>query len=332
MTNKFQFNILKVKTLHLFLVLIFGTLFFTSCEKNNIDNYKIVKDKFKVDTVDVNPFISALNTFSTDTLYLECIKIPLPVGFIRESGKSVKVNTSQELDQLSNSNDLIMDFDYPFQSIVNGQSVQINSIEDIAVNLQFCNSTYDCNSQDAHVLLFFNSLNILTLNKYEYDIIYPVNLIVEGKLVTINNGDEYLPAVGGSPFQLLKTKLVFPISIKQFGRTIILNSDEDVCNFYKTLDEPCGNKPAHIQFFFNEGGGTPINCTYFINYPVKITNNGVAKTINTRFDYLSELNGTSSAYNDIKLVYPVNVTKYKGSNNVVFTDDASICTYLNNCK
>ena len=193
-------------------------------------------------------------------------------------------------------------------------------------------TVYDCSHSPAHVLLFFNALNILTMNNYVYEINYPVDLIVEGNPVTLNSDDQYLPAVGGSPFDLLETDLVYPITITQFGRDIQLNSDADVCAFYETLDEDCTNKPAHIQFFFNEGGGAPVNCAYFINYPVSITSNGSTIQIQTRDDYLSELNASPTAYNDIDLVYPVTATKFANGQQVNIGSAADMCQYLDNCQ
>ncbi|GAB4407804.1 MAG: hypothetical protein OHK0039_10450 [Bacteroidia bacterium] len=165
-----------------------------------------------------------------------------------------------------------------------------------------------------------------------YEINYPVTLLVQGNQVVINNDSEYLPAVGGSPSNLLPTDLVYPITITQFGRDIVLNSDTDVCQFYQTLDEPCTNKPAHIQFFFNEGSGTRISCTYFIDYPVSIISDGDTLQIQTRDAYLTELNASPNAYNDIELIYPVGAAKFIDGSQLSFGSDADLCQYLNSCQ
>jgi hypothetical protein len=229
--------------------------------------------------------------------------------------------------------DSLVDFVYPFTAISNNSVFQIGEIDDLALALIACASTtLDCSDLDAHVLLFFNALNILTTNNYVYEINYPVTLLVEGNQVVINSDSQYLPAIGGSPFSYLETELVYPITITQFGRDIILNSDADVCQFNETLSEACVNKPPHIQFFFNEGGGTPLNCAYFISYPVEIVSNNDTLQIQTRDDYLNELNSSPNAYGDIELVYPVGATKFVDGQQLSFGADADICQYLNNCQ
>lgn len=312
---------------------LFVAILFSACRKNNFDEI-ITKDPgYKIDTIDVNPLLRDLRVLTPDTLYIDCVRIPFPVELLQASGNTITINSEAELDAAIMLADSIVDFVYPFEAVSNNVVTQIEKVEDLAVALTLCASTpVDCLDQDAHVLLFFNGLNILTLNRYVYDINYPVTLIVEGNQVVINNDDEYLPAVGGSPFNLLKTELVYPITVTQFGQNIVLNSDADVCQFYKTLDEPCGNKPSHIQFFFNEGPGTPINCTYFINYPLEVNLNGNTIQIQSRNDYLDLLNSSPFAYNGIELVYPVNVSKYIGSQQVIFGSDADICQYLDNCN
>jgi hypothetical protein len=328
-------NVMKHSILSTFGFLLLSLTVLSSCDKSSIDFIEPKVSEKNPDTVDVNPYMVALKSFNTDTLYLDCIRIPLPVDVERASGKTLTINDSKDIVAVNKSNDPAVDFVYPVSALGKTGPIVLNNVEDIIINLQYCsgsNQTNDCSNTDAHVLLFFNSLNIMTLNRYEYDIIYPVSLIVEGKKVTINSDDEYLPAVGGSPFDLLEAELEYPVAVKQFGRTIVMNNDVDVCNFYKTLDEPCSNKPAHIQFFYNEGGGTPINCTYFINYPVDIDVSGTTKRINSKSDYVAILNSSSQSYQNIKLIYPLEVTKYKGSQSQIFVSDASLCDYLTNCK
>lgn len=328
-------NVMKHSIFLTFGFLLLSLTVLSSCDKTSIDFIEPKVSDKNPDTVDVNPYMVALKSFNTDTLYLDCIRIPLPVDVQRASGKTLTINDSKDIVAVNKSNDPAVDFVYPVSALGKTGPIVLNNVEDIIINLQYCsgsNQTNDCSNTDAHVLLFFNSLNIMTLNRYEYDIIYPVSLIVEGKKVTINSDDEYLPAVGGSPFDLLEAELEYPVAVKQFGRTIVMNNDVDVCNFYKTLDEPCSNKPAHIQFFYNEGGGTPINCTYFINYPVDIDVSGTTKRINSKSDYVAILNSSSQSYQNIKLIYPLEVTKYKGSQSQIFVSDASLCDYLTNCK
>lgn len=323
---------------------IFATFFlallFSACDKQNIDEIIPEDALFPIDTVVANPLIKSLQTTSNtsqDSLQLDCIKIPFPMDFLQASGNTATANSETELDSLSLLPDSLVDFVYPFDGYIGTTAYTFQDIEDFIPALQICGSividtSFDCSEQLPHVLLFFNALNILTTNKYVYDINYPVTLVVDGTQVVLNQDDDYLPAIGGSPFNFLPTDLVYPITITQFGRDIVLNNDNDVCAFYQTLGEPCANKPGHIQFFFNEGAGTAINCSYFINYPVDIISDGDTLNIQTRSEYLTELNTAPNAYDDIELIYPVSATKFNNGAQLSFSSGSDLCQYLNTCQ
>ncbi|MDP5171652.1 MAG: hypothetical protein NWR72_15505 [Bacteroidia bacterium] len=320
----------------IFSMLLLGLLF-ASCDKQNIDEIIPESPVFQTDTIDVNPYVKSLQSVNQDSLKLDCISIPLPIDFLQASGNTVTVNTEAELDSVSLLPDSLVDFVYPFDGYIGTSVVTFQQVEDFIPALITCgsiviDSTFNCSNQLPHVLLFFNALNIFTLNRYVYEINYPVTLVVNGTQVVLNQDSDYLPAIGGSPSNLPPTDLVYPITITQFGRDIVLNSDNDVCAFYQTLDEPCANKPEHIQFFFNEGPGRPINCTYFIDYPVGIVSDGDTLQIQTRDEYLTELNSSPNAYNDIELLYPVTATEFNNGQQIIFGSGSDICQYYNNCQ
>ena len=321
---------------------IFSTLLlallFSACDRQNIDEIIPENEAYQPTTVIANPVVKNLQTTPTaDSLKVDCITIPFPVDFLQSSGNTVTVNTETELDSVILLPDSLVDFVYPFDGYIGTTAYTFQDIEDFILALQVCgtiviDTTFNCSEQQPHVLLFFNALNILTTNRYVYEINYPVTLVVNGTQVVLNQDDDYLPAIGGSPFDFLPTDLVYPITIRQFGRDIVLNSDNDVCAFYQTLDEPCANKPEHIQFFFNEGPGTRISCTYFIDYPLQIVSDGDTLLIATRNDYLTELDSSPKAYGDIELLYPVTASKYTNGQQLVFGSGSDICQYLNSCQ
>ena len=315
------------------LLFLSSVLIFTSCQKENIDVIIPEDPGFTPDTISVNPFISQFRTQSPNYLSIECLAIPYPIEFLRASGNTVTVNSSQELDIESMQPDSLVDFVYPFSVFANSTEYTITNIKDLSEVIMSCFvEEYECGNIEPHVLLFFNALNIFTLNRYEYKINYPVTLVIQGNSVVIDNDSQYLPAIGGNPSSLPKVELVYPITITQFGRTIVLNNDQDVCEFYETLNEPCQNKPAHIQFFFNEGSGTPINCTYFINYPVTVSLSGTNIVVQSREAYRELLNSSSNAYNNIQLVYPVTAWRFRNNQQLTFGSGGEICQYLNNCR
>ncbi len=312
-------------------------MLFTACDRQNVEEIVPESASFQPTTVAFNPVVKNLQSFGPDSLLLDCIKIPFPVDFLQASGNTVTVSSEAELDSVSMLTDSLVNFVYPFDGYVGSNSITFQDIDDFIPALQICgsiviDSTIDCSYLKPHVLLFFNSLNIFTLNNYPYTINYPVTLVVNGSQVVLTQDSDYLPAIGGSPSNFPPTDLVYPITITQFGRDIVLNNDNDVCEFYQTLEEPCVNKPEHIQFFFNEGPGRPINCTYFINFPVDIVSDGDTLQIATRNDYLSELNSSPNAYDDIELIYPVSATEFTNGSQLTFGSGSDICLYLNNCQ
>jgi hypothetical protein len=268
-----------------------------------------------------------------------CLDLVYPFNVITTDSTVITVNDEDEYANLI-LNGAEVELQYPFSlSDFNGNVLLIEDILDVIEALETCGviiditdpDTVNCFGTPAHVLLFYNAFNIFTLNKYEYDVEFPFTLIVEGNPVVVNNEDEYIPAIGGNPSRFLDVEIVYPVTIFQFGREIVLNSDAEVCEFYKTLDEPCEDKPAHIQFFFNEGGGVPINCAYFIEFPLEIVLNADTIQVQSRDDYLAELN-TPNAYDEIELVYPVSAINFNSGQQISFGTDADICDYLDNCQ
>ena len=267
-----------------------------------------------------------------------CLDLVYPANVVTPDGTVIVIQNEDDYANLILSGTEV-ELQYPFSLVdSSGTVIVVEEILDLIDALASCGVLIEtentdsvlCGVVDAHVLLFFNGLNIFTVNNYPYDINYPVTLIVEGNPVVVNNDDEYLPAIGGSPSNLKPTDIQYPISITQFGRVLVFNNDEEVCAFHRTLDEDCVNKPGHIQFFFNEGPGRPISCTYFIEYPVEIELNGNTIQIPSREDYLNQLTG-QAAYDNIELVYPVSALRFEDGQQVTFGSDTELCDYLDTC-
>jgi hypothetical protein len=320
------------------LLFLFGAILFSGCEKESFEEIVPEIPGNQVDMVEVNPLVSDLNTTSSDFIMLDCIRIPFPVDFLQASGNTITVNSEAELDAAAMLSDSIVDFIYPFE-VFNDDDVTIviEEVEDLVVALTDCviidnpdDNSGECDHFPTHASLFYNAFNIFTINQYDFEVEFPFTLIVEGNEVVVNNQDEYIPAIGGNPSRFLGVEIVYPVTITQFGQQIVLNNDDEVCEFTKTLSEECENKPAHIQFFYNEGGGMPSNCAYFIDYPVEITLDGTTIQIQDPEQYRAELNASPGAYADIELVYPVTIYQFEDYDKITFQQDSDICDYLEN--
>lgn len=321
-----------LKTLGLFIVL--AAAFLTSCDRDDVDEIVPREPDYQIDTVEVNPLARDLKTTSSEAIILDCIRIPFPVEFLQASGNTIVVNTEDEFEDATMLADSIVDFVYPFEVLdEDDNEIIIEEVEDLAIALTTCvvgPPADACEETPAHVLLYYNAFNIFTVNNYDFEVEFPFSLIVEGTEVVVNNEGEYIPAIGGNPSRFLDVEIVYPVTITQFGREIVLNSDVDVCEFWETLTAPCEDRPAHIQFFFNEGGGVPSNCAYFIDFPVSIELDGMPIQIQSNADYLSELNASPDAYDQIELVYPLTVIQFQDGDEISFQSADDICDYFNN--
>lgn len=300
----------------------------------SIGNIKEMFDAFSVcSDSQYKPLERALNGEAIHPFDCFTFVYPLDVRII-ESGTIITMNDENELVQLSLSGD---DYEFVYPLEIEDEFGVVTTINN---DLEFVQVFMDCGfliidttavnpcTVEAHILLFYNGLNIFSTNRYTYKFNYPITLIVEGTAVVLNSDSDYIPAIG-SPSRPKSAEIQYPVSVRQFGRTIILNNDQDVCDFYNTLDEPCANKPAHIQLFHNTVG-VPLSCGFFVNFPVTMTRNGVPLTFDDRNEYLTELN-SPGAYDELEVVYPVSVEKVNNGQQVTFNSDSDICDYLDNC-
>jgi hypothetical protein len=291
---------------------------FTSCEDSRYNPLPMPNDSLHVAPFDCFSFVFPLD-----------VRIVVP-------DTVATIDSEDDLIQLYLSG-VEYELIYPFDVVTeSGLTVTINAPIDFIDVLIDCSiiviDTTDnsCEQTDAYVALFYNALNIFTTNNYPYDINYPTTLIVEGTSVTLNSDDDFIPAIGGNPSRFVDAEIVYPVSVTQFGRTITLNNDDEVCDFSKTLTEPCENKPAHIQYFHNTAG-VPIDCAFFVDYPLEIINTaGNTVTIANRDDYLAELD-VPGAYDAIELVYPVTGTEVQGGQTITFANGDDICNFINQC-
>ena len=63
-----------------------------------------------------------------------------------------------------------------------------------------------------------------------------------------------------------------------------------------------------------------------------IISDGDTLNIQTRSEYLTELDTAPNAYDDIELIYPVSATKFNNGAQLNFSSGADLCQYLNNCQ
>jgi hypothetical protein len=111
----------------LLLLVLAGALFFTSCEKENIDNTDTVIDIIDPSTSVVNNVIQGLSLGNEEGLEFGCLTIVYPFEMVTEEGVNVEFNSDDEFfDYMEDSsNAWLIDFVYP---------LEISDIDDDGVN------------------------------------------------------------------------------------------------------------------------------------------------------------------------------------------------------
>ena len=143
----------------------------------------------------------------------------------------------------------------------------------------------------------------LILSGTHYTVEYPFNLVAaDGEVITINSDDEFI-------------FLILPCLITIEGP--VDNCDAD----------------AHVLLFFNAHNiFTLFPCPFDINYPVEVTIDGTAVTLNSVDDYFAETGAPFSIIGDVELVYPITVTSQEDGSTVELNSDDDVCDYITACE
>ena len=257
-----------------------------------------------------------------------CLTLNYPFNVINEDGDIISINNEDEyISLLLDGNNLTLQFPFSLTNL-DGEVYEINSLEELLAAFESCGiiitiEPITCDDLRADFVIFYNNSG-----KYPYTINYPITMIVEGVEEVFNDAEEYYDVVGYAFGQAKPAEFVYPISIRQFGRDLTFNSDQDVCDFYDYLDEPCEDKPTHIELF-HSFVFTPIDCSYFPVPPYQLSFNAQTYTLNSRDEYLDLLE-TPGAYDGIEVIYPITVQPNTGAA-FQFENDEDICAYASNC-
>lgn len=113
-------------------------LLLVACERENKDVIYANNPGYAPDTVDINPYLKQMNTFSSDTIFVSCVRIPFPVDFKQASGNVLTVNS--DLRAALNLADSVVDFVCPLSAVVNSSSRVIQGIQDFALAIVSCDT------------------------------------------------------------------------------------------------------------------------------------------------------------------------------------------------
>lgn len=205
MTNEgfAKYSIMKFLK-YLSLVLVFGALFLTSCEKDNID--EVIKTEETVITKTDNKILSKLVTSPTG-LDLGCVTINYPFGLLTINEDELIVTSDAEFEAaISDSVNFVIDFIYPLTVVMDGEEFEVNNAEELGEYFASCipDGGYTELEFPAFLINYDNSC---------YEIAYPIDLEdLDGNISTVNDEAEFADALAGAndvlffvfPFELIK--------------------------------------------------------------------------------------------------------------------------------
>ncbi len=230
-----------MKFFKLFLILvIFSCVTFYSCSDSSpIENDTPVTQKsvalrtiifelLKANPPGDRPANNSTNSNRLTAVNPFCFEFVYPLVFSYNNGTAVTVANSEGLWSIlynESSNLFLEGIVFPFQ-VVNsdGTTVTVNSENEFTALIQNCGFT-----------TFQNDLE----NSYCFDIVFPIQVSLNGQLTTINSIEE-LQIIGDAPGTNGETIIVFPINVIHDNQTIVILN---LYEFYAIIDS-CGPNPC----------------------------------------------------------------------------------------
>jgi len=274
------------------IIVVFAAALFTACEKEPID---LMIDPLEPIEVEVeekseNALIKSAGKTSTTGFAMDCITIIYPFDFELESGATITVNDSIEVESvLLSEEDYVIDFVYPVEATnQNGDIITINNIEEMAEAFIECVPTegWDDFENAGFPAFEFDGLCV--------DLVYPFSLESEnGTVTTVLNEQEFADALANAYYYFS-----FPISlVDSEGNTTFTNNEEELINALFNCDT--NNEPHTYICPFDYG------FCFEIVYPVSLIDALENISVVNNEDELYTLLFTDEV---IDFVYPITVT------------------------
>ncbi len=169
-----------------------------------------------------------------------------------------------------------------------------------------------------------------------YEIVFPFDVQLEDStIVTVEDENQYANLVLNGVEMVVQ----YPFTLTPItggGDDVEINSIDDLIVAFAECGviidygpvEDCGNAPAHILLFFNQGG----SCGFQVDYPLQVivTDTGETYDINNIDDYFVVYNMYSNQINAFEVVFPVSVTLTDGST-LIFNNYDEVCDFITGC-
>lgn len=202
-----------MKTLKILVLLVLTSVTFNACSDSNpIENESTTQKSIALRTV-LNEFKTSNNlSGKTDPANGFCFEFVYPLTFSFNNGTLVTVISLEGLiDVLSNetTNLYIEGIEFPFQVTgSNGAITTITNEEEFIALIESCG---------------FDTFNDDLSNTFCFDIVFPIQVQLNGQVTDVNSLEDLLNLVNG-PNSNGEIEIVFPISVNYNNETVVVNN------------------------------------------------------------------------------------------------------------
>ncbi|MEM9920133.1 MAG: hypothetical protein AAF990_18700 [Bacteroidota bacterium] len=298
-------------------LLLMAALFtFTSCEKESMDDQKVVTSPITPKETTTSKLVSNLRTTQTEEgLLLGCITIAYPFELALENGSSISINTEEDFTNivLDTTFCCIIDFVYPLQiELEDGTTATANDGEELGELFAACIPDTGWTTEDFPAFL-------INLDNSCYILDYPINLRhPDGTIFTANDEAEFIDLLATHELLFFE----FPITLidSENDTTFIANNVDDIFELFatcETISHPCDS------VIFGSGS---LAC-YTIVFPVDLIL--LDSTVVTAADE-NEFNNLLFNGNVAGFAYPLSLIDEDGSV-LVANDDNELFLLFNQC-
>lgn len=308
-------------TLHILLLFV-AALFFTACEKDNVDEIVIDEPDYTPNVTEGNNLLLAMRSNSSDGLDLGCLTILYPFDLELESGSTTTINTESDFTTAIDTTaaDPAVDFVYPLDILdAGGNNAQVSSIDELGQSFVACipNSGWTYGSTSGNLVPAFSFTDLC------FDLVYPVAL-------KDLNGNTYTADDEADLIDLIATVddlfFTLPITVTDAeGDELTIESYDGFSNLVESCDGIGVNPPVVI--------GGQIEVTGFgcweLQYPFTLQlSDGTTVDIDDEDEYITTI---LNADDEFQVIYPFTLKSLLNDDEIDVTNDDDYTAALESC-
>jgi len=307
-------------TLHILLLFV-AALFFTACQKDEMDEIIVDEPDYTPDVVEGNNLLLAMRSNSSQGLDLGCLTILYPFDLELASGSTVTINTESDFTAAMDTSavDPAVDFVYPLDILDSGgNNAQVNSIDELGQSFVSCipNSGWTYGSTSDLVPAF-------SFTDLCFDLVYPVALEdLDGNTYTADDEADLIDLIA-TVDDLFFT---LPITVTDAeGDELTIESYDGFSNLVESCDGVGVNPPVVVD------GGIEVvgfGC-WELQYPFTLQlSDGTTVDINDEDEYITTI---LNADDEFQVIYPFTLKSLLNDDEIDVTSDDDFIAALVAC-